>query len=103
MNFGNVSKLYGVLAALAGIAALPLGCSGDDFTGCAATRTCPPRNTGGANGEAGGGSDTGGSSGTSSGKGGTSGNGGTAGIDEGGSGGAPDDDEPPTIVEFAPG
>jgi hypothetical protein len=104
MVFGNVPKLHGLIAILAGVIAVPTGCSGADFSGCKASRTCPP--AGGSSGEGGDG-DTGGTDrgGTSSGAGGTRGGAaGTGGTDEGGNGGAPDPDdrERPTIVSFSP-
>jgi hypothetical protein len=117
----NVPKLHGIrsfhgligLGALAAAIAGPIGCGDDAFSGCKATRTCPPKDdTGGSGGESGGGNDTGGSAG--SGSSGRSGSGGaddggndTGGNDTGGTGGnagsgGAGDDEPPTVVSFTP-
>jgi hypothetical protein len=105
MVFRNVTKLHALIALFACVIAVPTGCSGGDFSGCKASRTCPP--PGGGSGEGGDGDDTGGTDrgGTSSGAGGTRGGAaGTGGTDEGGNGGAPDPDdrERPTIVSFSP-
>jgi hypothetical protein len=97
MVFGNVPKLHGLFTVgiLAAITAVPIGCGDDQFSGCEASRTCPPKGKGGAAGNGGeaGGGDTGG----------TSGSGGSAGADEGGAGsGGAGDDQGPTVDSFTP-
>src|SRR5688572_11660555 len=120
MVLGNVLKFHGThhvhalvaLGILTGAVFAPIGCGGD-FSGCKASRTCPPRGgeagDAGAGGESGGGADTGGSSGENtsgsagvggSSTGGTGGTGDMGGAGAGGSGG--EDTEPPTIVSFTP-
>jgi hypothetical protein len=86
MVFRNVPRLHGLVGcgALIAAAAVPIGCGDDEFSGCEASRTCPPEKAGG--GEAGG-FDTGGASGSGSGR---SGSGGASGSDAGGSGGSGD-------------
>jgi len=122
MVFHNVPRLNGLVGCgvLIAAAALPIGCGDDQFSGCEASRTCPPAKGGdtGEGGEAGG-PDTGGSSGRSGsggtagsdgGKGGTAtgGRGGTSGEGgspdgEGGEGGSDEPDTtPPTIVSILP-
>lgn len=107
----HARKLHALVGILAATAAFPSGCSGGDFEGCEASRTCPPKGGeagGGTGGESGGGNDTGGNAGA--GRGGNSGSGGTSGTDDGGesgtgaTGGSGDDDtEAPTIVSITPG
>jgi hypothetical protein len=81
---GNVPRLLGLVGSgfLTATCVLPIGCSDDRFSGCEASRTCPP-SKGGEAGAAGDSTETGGSSGS-----GFSGRGGT-GTDDGGEGGAP--------------
>lgn len=125
MILGNLSRLFvlpgcGLLLA-AGFA--PLGCGDDRFSGCEASRTCPPSKGGQAgSGEAGAPPQTGGSSGSRADRGGSSGDddGGEGGIatgghaggtGEGGTGEAgtgdggsaePPDTKPPVIVSVSP-
>jgi hypothetical protein len=126
MVVGNVVKLHARklharnLHVLAGILAasvvVPTGCSGGDFEGCEASRTCPVKggeSGEGSGGESGGGNDTGGRAGNSSGgNAGTSSGGSSAGSGSddggeagtGGTGGSDGEDtEEPTIVSITPG
>jgi hypothetical protein len=97
------TKLHGLIGIgiLAAVIAAPIGCSDDSFSGCRATRTCPPSKGGsageGGEGDTGGTTNTGGSSGS-----GTSGEAGASDGGTAGSGGAGDDTERPTIVSFTP-
>ena len=88
---GNVPKLLGLIGSglLVATGVLPFGCSDDRFSGCEASRTCPP-SKGGEAGAAGDSTEAGGSSGS-----GSSGRGGT-GTDDGGEGGAPGSGGTPT-------
>lgn len=86
----NVRILHSLIGIglLGALGAVPIACSDDEFSGCAASRTCPSANKGGetgGGGEAGGETDTGGSSGSSTG--GRPSTGGSAGSN-GGRGGA---------------
>jgi hypothetical protein len=123
MVFHNVPRLHGLFGCgvLIAAAAVPIGCGDDQFSGCEASRTCPPAKGGntGSGGEAGG-PDTGGTSGSGSGRSGsggegtgaTSGSGGTSGDSgaagspdgEGGEGGSapPPDTTAPTILSVSP-
>ena len=67
MVFRNVPKLHGLAGCgiLIAIAAVPIGCGDDQFSGCEASRTCPPaRGGGGGEGGEGGAGDNGGTGGT---------------------------------------
>lgn len=88
---GNVPKVLGLIGSglLVATGVLPFGCSDDRFSGCEASRTCPP-SKGGEAGAAGDSTEAGGSSGS-----GSSGRGGT-GTDDGGEGGAPGSGGTPT-------
>jgi hypothetical protein len=122
---GNVPKLLGLIGSslLLATGALPSGCSDDRFSGCEASRTCPPPSKGGEAGAAGGSTETGGSSGSGSpGRGGTGtddggesgapssggtaagGGAGASGEAEGGEGGSaePPDTTPPSIISVSP-
>jgi hypothetical protein len=123
MVFHNDPRLHGLFGCgvLIAAAAVPIGCGDDQFSGCEASRTCPPAKGGdtGSGGEAGG-PDTGGTSGSGSGRSGsggggtggaTSGSGGTSGDSgaagspdgQGGEGGSDEPDTtPPTIVSVSP-
>ena len=118
MVLASAPKLHSLIGIVAVAAILPVGCSNDEFEGCEASRTCPPKNdageagagadSGGTNGRGGsageGGADTGGSSGSSSGGiAGSAGVSGTAGSGEGGEGGSEGDTDRPTVVSFTPG
>src|SRR5687767_6570632 len=122
MVFRNVPRLHGLVGcgALIAAAAVPIGCGDDEFSGCEASRTCPPAKGGDTGGGEGGDSSTGGSSGSGAGRsgsggsdaGGSAGSGGTSGDagaggspdGEGGEGGAapPPDTAAPTIVSVSP-
>ena len=66
MVFRNVPKLHGLVGCgvLIAAAAVPIGCGDDEFSGCEASRTCPPAKGGDTGGGEGGDSNTGGSSGS---------------------------------------